>query len=54
MNESLLEYIKNSPTAYHACAISAEILKNNGYTELFEGDEWKIFDGGKYPAYASS
>lgn len=48
MKENLFEYIKKSPTAYHACAFSAEILKNNGYTELFEGDEWKISDGGKY------
>lgn len=48
MKEKLFEYIKNSPTAYHACASAAEMLKNNGYTEVFEGEEWKIADGGKY------
>lgn len=48
MNKKLFEYIKNSPTAYHACAESARILKMNGYTELCEGDEWKLERGGKY------
>lgn len=41
MNEKLFDYIAKAPTAYHACANTAEILKNAGYTELFEGQEWK-------------
>ncbi len=42
MNNKLFEYIKSSPTAYHACASAAKMLADSGYTELFEGDEWKI------------
>ncbi len=48
MNKRLLEYIKGSPTAYHACERAAEMLKNSGYTELFEGCEWTLTEGGKY------
>ena len=38
MNSKLFEYIKKSPTAFHACKTSADMLMENGYTELFEGD----------------
>lgn len=48
MNNSLFQYIKASPTAYHACEKSARMLKNAGYTELCEGDEWRLEHGGKY------
>ena len=33
MNEKLFQYIENSPTAYHACASSADILKKKGFVE---------------------
>lgn len=48
MNKKLFEYIKNSPTAYHACANTASILKNAGYIQLFEGDKWNIEGGHGY------
>ena len=48
MNKTLFEYIKRSPTAYHACASAAKILIGAGYTELYEGGEWDICEGGKY------
>ncbi len=48
MNRELFDYIKRSPTAYHACAGAAEELKNAGYIELFEGDEWNLLPEGKY------
>ncbi len=48
MNEKLLEYIKKSPTAYHSCENAAEMLRDNGYTELFEGKAWNLDVGGKY------
>ncbi len=48
MNKKLFDYIASSPTAYHACAHTAEILKNAGYKELCEGDEWKIKSGRGY------
>lgn len=48
MNEKLFSYIASSPTAYHACATSAEMLKAKGYTELFEGKKWEIEEGKGY------
>ncbi len=48
MNEKLFDYIEKAPTAYHACANTAKILANSGYSELFEGDEWKLEEGRGY------
>ncbi len=47
-NKTLLEYIKRSPTAFHACDTAANILSDSGYTELYEGDEWELSEGEKY------
>lgn len=48
MNDKLFDYIENSPTAYHACAHTAEMLKKAGYKELFEADAWKVKAGRGY------
>lgn len=48
VNEKLFDYIKNSPTPYHAVSHTAEILKNAGYTEITESDCWSLAEGGKY------
>lgn len=48
MNKRLFDYIANSPTAYHACAHTADILRNAGYKELYESDNWKIKAGRGY------
>ena len=48
MNKKLFDYIAASPTAYHATMHTAEILKNAGYKELIEGDEWKVKSGRGY------
>ena len=48
MNKTLFQYIKASPTAYHACEESARILKSAGYTELCEGEAWRFDTNGKY------
>ena len=48
MNERLFHYIENSPTAYHACAHTAEMLRKAGYKELFETDSWKVKSGRGY------
>ncbi|MBR6806773.1 MAG: M18 family aminopeptidase [Clostridia bacterium] len=48
VNEKLFDYIKNSPTPYHAVSHTAEILKNAGYTEISESDRWSLREGGKY------
>ena len=42
MNAKLFDFIKKSPTAYHACKTAADILTDNGYTELFEGEKWTL------------
>ena len=47
-SENLLQYLNNSPTAYHAVENAAEILQKNGFQELKETDEWSLKKGGKY------
>lgn len=44
----LFEFIRKSPTAYHAVATVKETLDAEGYTELYEGDSWELADGGRY------
>ena len=46
--EGLFEFIKNSPSAYHAVNTVREMLDAAGYTELYESDRWKLTVGGKY------
>ncbi len=46
--QNLFEFIRKSPSAYHAVATVKEALDNRGYTELYEGDKWNIKNGGKY------
>ncbi len=48
MNKKLLSYIKQSPTAYHACETTARRLREAGYERLYEGMEWRLAYGGKY------
>lgn len=47
-NEDLFNFIRNSPTQYHAVANMARSLLNNGFTELKEGDGWLIAAKSKY------
>lgn len=47
-NEKLFEFIKKSPTSYHAVDAVKSKLTSAGYTELFEEDKWSLSDGGKY------
>lgn len=44
----LLEFIRKSPTAYHAVAASAELLEADGYVRLNEGERWELVPGGRY------
>ena len=46
--QKLLDYIYDSPTAYHATFNAVEELKKAGFTELFERDAWDMEKGGKY------
>lgn len=44
----LFEFIKSSPSAYHAVASVKRMLDAQGYTELYECDRWKLTIDGKY------
>ncbi len=44
----MLSFIKASPSCFHAVENITKTLKDNGYTELFEGENWDIVRGGKY------
>lgn len=48
MNQRLFDYIAASPTAYHAVAHTAAILRAKGYTELCEASAWELAPGGCY------
>ena len=44
----LFDFIKKSPSAYHAVNTVKEMLDAQGYTELYECDRWKLTVDGKY------
>lgn len=46
--KELIGFINDSPSVFHAVATSKVILENHGFTELQEGDRWKLQRGGKY------
>ena len=46
--DGLLEFLKQSPTPFHAVDNIHEILKAAGFVHLYEGDEWDISAGGSY------
>ena len=48
LKNSFFEFIKKSPTAYHAIDAVKDILLSEGYTQLFEKDSWKLEDGRGY------
>ncbi len=48
MLNSLIDFLQNSPTAYHACANAKELLLSRGFTQLRETEDWTITSGGKY------
>ena len=46
--EELIAFLEKSPTAFHAVENMAEILKEQGFTELYEGSAWEIKENGRY------
>lgn len=44
----MLSFIKASPSCFHAVENITKRLLDNGYTELFEGENWSVVRGGKY------
>ena len=46
--ETLLDFLKNSLTAYHACENAKARLVENGFSPLKETEDWELSEGGKY------
>lgn len=46
--ETLLDFLKNSLTAYHACENAKTRLVENGFSPLKETEDWELSEGGKY------
>ena len=46
--KSIIEFLDKSKSAYHAVKNISDILIENGYERLFEGDDWNLNVGGKY------
>lgn len=46
--EELITFLEKSPTAFHAVENMAETLKEQGFTELYEGSSWEIKENGRY------
>ena len=44
----LLSYIHQSPTPFHCVATSVKLLEENGFSQLQEGEGWKLEEGGTY------
>ena len=48
VSRELLSFIQKSPTAFHAVEQMRNILKENGYEELLEGQKWSVQPGQRY------
>ena len=46
--EGLLQYLNDSPTAYHAVENAAALLRENGFQELKETECWSLQKGSRY------
>jgi len=47
-NKQLIEFIKKSPSMFHAVTSIKEILDTNGFTYLKEADDWNVKEGKFY------
>ncbi len=45
--KQLISFLQNSPTAAHCVEASVEILKKNGFRQIFMDEEWKLNSGEK-------
>jgi aspartyl aminopeptidase len=48
MNDFILNGLKTCYTPYHVAETAREYLEKHGFTPLYEQDEWKLKQGGKY------
>ena len=46
--EGLLQYLNDSPTAFHAVENAAALLRENGFQELKETEKWSLKKEGRY------
>ena len=46
--KDLLDFIYNSPTAFHAVETVKKILDENGFREIKESDKWHLKSRDKY------
>lgn len=46
--QNLIDFIYESPTAFHAIESTKKELNNNGFKELKNSDKWVLEKGGKY------
>ena len=46
--KELLKFIESSPSCYHVIRNFRELLRAEGYTELYEQEKWTLTPGGKY------
>lgn len=46
--QNLIDFIKDSPTAFHAVENSAVVLRNKGFVELDLSDKWELEQEKKY------
>lgn len=46
--KNLIDFINNSPTAFHAVSTSRELLEGNNFEELKLNEKWNLKEGGKY------
>ncbi len=47
-NRALLDFLDRSPNAFYAVANMKKILAQNGFSELYEGQDWRLEAGGSY------
>ena len=47
-NSDLLDFIEDSPTPFHAVQTMINILRDNGFAELKESDQWSLLPGQNY------
>ncbi len=48
LTDDLLDFINNSPTAFHASENIAAALERKGYVRLHEEERWELSAGGRY------
>jgi aspartyl aminopeptidase len=48
LNQGLIDFLKASPTPFHATASLVQRLEAAGYQALDERDSWQVVPGGRY------